>query len=166
MSATSILAALLVLAPGSIGPDLASNRSIEPRQSPQDAARAVEWGRAPDGEKGFGTGRTMRDIERLLSGVVNFTGLHRTHLPALLDASPLSSTLNRVIDFEAIADNVADGELISAAVVATSALTGRSVVFHCGGTPDEIRDDKRGIDYVATPRFTEQHVRASAAIAR
>jgi NTE family protein len=47
--------------------------------------------------------------------------------------------------------------------VATSALTGRSVVFHHGGTPDEVRDDKRGIDYVATP-LREPHVRASAAI--
>ena len=34
--------------------------------------------------------------------------------------------------------------------MATSAQTGRSVVFHQGGTPDERRDDKRGIDYVPT----------------
>jgi NTE family protein len=58
---------------------------------------------------------------------------------------------------------VGSGRLISAAVVATSALTGRSVVFHQGGTPDELRDHKRGIDYVPTI-LNEQHVRASSAI--
>jgi NTE family protein len=62
-----------------------------------------------------------------------------------------------------VARHLDDGRLISAAVVATSALTGRSVVFHPGGTPDEVRDDKRGIDYVPTV-LDEQHVRASSAI--
>ena len=65
--------------------------------------------------------------------------------------------------WEEIARHLDDGRLISAAVVATSALTGRSVVFHQGGTPDEVRDDKRGIDSVPTV-LNEQHVRASAAI--
>lgn len=32
----------------------------------QDATSTVAWGKAPDGEKGFGPDRTMRDIERLL----------------------------------------------------------------------------------------------------
>jgi NTE family protein len=106
---------------------------------------------------------SLRDLERLISGTINFTGLFRTHIPALLDASPLPATLERVIDFGAIAENVARGELISAAVVATSAHSGRSVVFHAGGTPDEIRDDKRAIDYVPA-ELHEQHVRASSAI--
>ena len=106
---------------------------------------------------------SVRDLERLVSGAINFTGLFRTHIPALLDASPLPATLERVIDFEAIVNNVASGDLLAAAVVATSAHTGRSVVFHSGGTPDEVRDDKRGIDYVPAT-LTEEHVRASSAI--
>lgn len=56
MSATSIVAASGLLVLGAI----ASGASR------QDAPRAVEWGRAPDDEKGFGPDRTMRDIERLL----------------------------------------------------------------------------------------------------
>ena len=38
--------------------------AVSPAQ--QDAPRSVEWGVAPDGEKGFGPERTMRDLERLL----------------------------------------------------------------------------------------------------
>jgi NTE family protein len=66
-------------------------------------------------------------------------------------------------DFGAIGRNVRDGLIDSAAVVATSALTSRSVVFHTGGTPVAQRDDRRGIDYAAVG-LTAQHVRASAAI--
>ena len=106
---------------------------------------------------------SWRDFERLLRGAVNFTGLLSTHVPALLDATPLRATLERAIPFDRIEHNVAAGTIHAAAVVATSALTGRSVVFHCGGTPDEQRDDKRAIDYVETT-IAEQHVRASAAI--
>jgi NTE family protein len=49
-----------------------------------------------------------------------------------------------------------------ASVVATSALTGRSVVFHRGLESPPV-DDRRAIDYVAAP-LQEDHVRASAAI--
>jgi NTE family protein len=44
-----------------------------------------------------------------------------------------------------------------------SARTGRSIVFHTGGTPDTVHDDKRAIDYIAAP-LSEAHVRASSAI--
>jgi hypothetical protein len=54
--ATSILVASVLLVVGARG----STGTL------QDAPRAVEWGLAPDGEKGFGPDRTMRDIERLL----------------------------------------------------------------------------------------------------
>jgi NTE family protein len=106
---------------------------------------------------------SLRDLDRILRGVVNFTGLLTLHVPALLDATPLKPTLERLIPFARIEKHVDDGALLAVAVVATSALTGRSVVFHYGGTPDEVRDQKRGIDYVAST-LTEQHVRASAAI--
>jgi NTE family protein len=91
-------------------------------------------------------------------------GLRGIRVPGLLDPSPLSHTLARVIgDFGAIGRNVRDGVIDSAAVVATSALTSRSVVFHSGGKPRAARDDRRGIDYAAVS-LTAQHVRASAAI--
>ncbi len=106
---------------------------------------------------------SKRDIDRIVRGTLNFTGLLSLHVPALLDASPLAGTLERVIAFDRIAEHVASGRLRSAAVVATSAHSGRSVVFHCGGTPDDVRDDKRRIDYVPTI-LNEQHVRASSAI--
>ena len=38
---------------------------------------------------------SLRDFERLLRGAVNFTGLLSTHVPALLDATPLRATLER-----------------------------------------------------------------------
>jgi NTE family protein len=106
---------------------------------------------------------SLRDLERLSRGIVNFTGLLSLHVPAFLDASPLAATLESAIPFSRIAEHVEAGRLEALAVVATSARTGRSVVFHCGGTPDAIRDDKRGIDYVPAT-ITEEHVRASAAI--
>src|SRR3954466_9555700 len=106
---------------------------------------------------------SLRDLERIARGTLNFTGLISLHVPALLDAEPLANTLSKAIPFERISEHVENGDMLAVAVVATSASTGRSVVFHCGGTPDQVRDDKRGIDYFATT-LTERHVRASAAI--
>jgi NTE family protein len=106
---------------------------------------------------------SLRDLERLARVLANFTGLVSLDVPALLDATPLEATLREAIPFARIQEHVDSGALVAAAVVATSARTGRSVVFHSGGTPDEVRDDKRAIDYVPTT-LTERHVRASAAI--
>jgi NTE family protein len=106
---------------------------------------------------------SLRDLDRIARAALTFTGLLSLDIPALLDATPLKQTVQRLIPFERIQEHVAEGRLIAAAVVATSALTGRSVVFHQGGTPDEVRDDKRGIVYVPTT-LNEQHVRASSAI--
>jgi NTE family protein len=106
---------------------------------------------------------SIRDLDRIARAAVTFTGLLSLDIPALLDATPLQHTLEKLIPFKEIGRHVDSGRLLAAAVVATSALTGRSVVFHQGGTPEAVRDHKRGIDYVPT-RLNEQHVRASAAI--
>ncbi|MDQ3675476.1 MAG: patatin-like phospholipase family protein, partial [Actinomycetota bacterium] len=85
-------------------------------------------------------------------------------VPSLLDTAPLRKTLDRIIEFERIADNVADeaSPLRSVGVVATSYETGRSIVFHQGGeTPPVNRE--RAIDYVAA-ELTHVHVLASGAI--
>src|SRR5213078_4908205 len=53
-------------------------------------------------------------------------------------------------------------EVESVAVATTSALTGRTVVFHAGGREPE-HDSVRQIDYVAT-KLDGTHIRASGAI--
>ena len=80
---------------------------------------------------------------------------------SLLDPEPLKGSVKRFISFERLAANAAAG-LVQAAVVATSAATSRSVVFHTQ-RPSPPRDDKRGIDYVQT-ELSPEHIRASAAI--
>jgi NTE family protein len=89
-------------------------------------------------------------------------GLPGLRLESLLDPEPLRVTLREQIDFDQLEANVKGGRLDAAGVVATSALTGRSVVFH-RGLPSPAADHRRGIDYVAT-QLTEEHVLASAAI--
>ena len=81
---------------------------------------------------------------------------------SVLDPAPLKATLGRLIEFARIRDNVEAGHLDVAAVVATSGVSSRSVVFHDGG-PNPVSDVQRGIDYVET-RLGEDHIRASAAI--
>ncbi len=105
---------------------------------------------------------TLRSMGQAVRYLGQLAGLVRTPPWALTDPSPLEPTLQRMIPFAQLPGNVERGILDAAAVVATSALTSRSVVFHHGGvSPD--RDDKRGIDYVAA-RLEAEHVRASAAI--
>jgi len=83
-------------------------------------------------------------------------------LAALLDTTPLTETVPRVIDFAQLHRNVEAGRVHAAAVVATSAATSESVVFVEGGTlPPE--DIGAGLDYVATG-LSAEHVRASTAI--
>jgi NTE family protein len=106
---------------------------------------------------------SLRDLDRIARAALTFTGLVSLDIPSLLDSAPLEGTLERAIAFERIVEHVDAGRLKAAAVIATSALNGRSVVFHYGGTPDEVRDDKRGIVYVPSV-LTSEHVRASAAI--
>ncbi len=101
-------------------------------------------------------------LSRLADYAGEVLGVPGARLESLLDPDPLRSTLRERIDFAQLKANVRSGALDAAGVVATSALTGRSVVFHSGqkSPPQDVR---RGIDYVATP-LAEDHVLASAAI--
>lgn len=101
-------------------------------------------------------------LRRLARYAGQFLGVPGARLEGLLDPAPLRDTVREVVPFAHIERNVADGDLHAAAVVATSAATSRSVVFHRGGKPPA-HDAKRGIDYV-DGRLSEEHVRASAAI--
>ncbi len=89
-------------------------------------------------------------------------GVPGLQIESLLDPAPLRRTLRQRIDFDQLAGNIESGRLDCAAVVASSALTGRSVVFHAGLRSPRA-DHRRGIDYVATA-LAEEHVLASAAI--
>jgi NTE family protein len=104
-----------------------------------------------------------RELSYLARYALGAFGLKRSRVPGLLDPTPLTESLARLIPFERIGQNIDRGALTAAAVVATSALTSRSVVFHQGGTPRTVHDHNRGIDY-APVTLTAQHVRASAAI--
>ncbi len=101
-------------------------------------------------------------LRRVAAYVGEFLGVPGSRLESLLDPKPLRSTLRERVDFKQLAENVEAGLVASAGVVATSALTSRSVVFHCGG-PSPPPDRRRGIDYVSTA-LTEDQVLASAAI--
>lgn len=105
-----------------------------------------------------------RALGRLARFIATVVGLPVIAVRSLLDTTPMRATLNRLICFERIADNVADeaSALKAAAVVATSYETGRSVVFHCGGETPPANVD-RGIDFVATA-LSDVHLHASAAI--
>jgi NTE family protein len=109
---------------------------------------------APVGE--FGN----EPIRRRLLG--QMLGVRRPRVHALFDPTPLETTLERLVRFDQVARNVADGAIESVAVTTTSALTGRTVVFHAGADSPE-RDTVRQIDYVAAP-LDGAHVRASGAI--
>jgi NTE family protein len=130
------------------------------------AVKVVEGGLAL--WRGIGYEQVLRPLLSLgeaarLGGYVGeVLGIRGSRATSVLDPAPLSSTLNRLIAFEQIHENVKRGMLDAAAVVATSGVTSVSVVFHEGG-PNPAADARRGIEYVRT-ELTEEHVRASAAI--
>jgi NTE family protein len=102
------------------------------------------------------------ELVRALGSVGEFLRLPGAHLWSLLDPAPLARTLKARIPLGRIHANVAGGALRAAAVVATSAHSGGSVVFHDGG--GRIAEDRgRAIEYVPA-RLGLEHVRASAAI--
>jgi NTE family protein len=76
---------------------------------------------------------SVSELARALGSFGELLGLPGARLWSLLDPSPLARTLRARVPFERIRANVASGELSAAAVVATSARSGDSVVFHDGG---------------------------------
>lgn len=131
-----------------------------PADDAMRAARAiwerVQWARVARGPlSGASLLRAWQSVRQIL-------GVRGAHMDSLLDSGPLHATLRGWVDFGRVQANVQEGNLDVAGVVTTSVLTGRSVVFHCGGTSPP-SDDRRGIDYVATP-LREDHVLASSAI--
>jgi NTE family protein len=117
---------------------------------------SVSWGEVA---RGLFSGASLRRVGEYAGEVL---GVPRARLESLLDPEPLRTTLRQWVDFPQVGRNLESGVLDVAGVVATSALTGRSVVFHWG-LQSPPADPRRGIDYVATP-LTEAHVLASSAI--
>src|SRR5262249_55654170 len=105
---------------------------------------------------------SVSELARVLGSFGELLGLRGARLWSLLDPSPLARTLRARIPFEQIAANVASGELAAAAVVATSARSGDSVVFHDGG--GRPAGDRLRAITSAPARLGPAHVRASAAI--
>jgi NTE family protein len=105
---------------------------------------------------------SVSELAKALGSFGQLLGLRGARLWSLLDPSPLARTLRARVPFERIRANVASGELAAAAVVATSARSGDSVVFHDGGGR-LAADRQRAITYVRA-RLGPEHVRASAAI--
>lgn len=132
----------------------------------EPVARAVQEGTRLWSEIGFDDVLepllSPSELARALGALGEFAGLPGAHLWSLLDPAPLARTLRSRIRIARVRTNIANGSLEAAAVVATSAHSGASVVFHDGG--GTVKDDpERAIDYAAT-RLALEHVRASAAI--
>jgi NTE family protein len=110
----------------------------------------------------FGPLLSLRELRRALGFGLEFLGVAGGSVPSVLDNAPLAETIKARISFDGLAENVQAGVIDTAAVIATSYDTGRSVVFHDGGIGPP-RDDLRAIDYAPT-RLAAAHVRASSAI--
>jgi len=100
-------------------------------------------------------------LRRIAAYARQLLGLSGRRIDALLDPEPLPRTLARLVSFEQIRENVASRR-VTVAVAATSAYSGRTVIFHAGGSSPDA-DPVRQIDYVAAELHAD-HVRASGAI--
>ena len=100
---------------------------------------------------------------RFLRYVGEFLPVNSLHAPSILHPEPLAQTLDKLVDFDQLGDNIREQQL-AVGVVATPAHSNRSVVFHQGGIPRHRDDPLRGIEYVATPKLGAEHILASSAI--
>jgi len=138
---------------------LAANAQLPTRELISDAL--ATWGSMRWGEvaRRLISASSLSRAGAYAGEVLGLSGLQIT---SLLDPEPLRVTVRERVDFDQIEVNVQSGRVDAAGVVATSALTGRSVVFH-SGLPSPEPDNRRGIDYIEA-RLAEEHVLASAAI--
>ncbi|MGZ4250415.1 MAG: patatin-like phospholipase family protein [Solirubrobacteraceae bacterium] len=108
---------------------------------------------------------SLQELGRGLGFGLELLGLPVRGPMSVLDNAPLAVTIKDLISFDRLAKNVQNGVIDTAALVATSYDTGRSVVFYdTAATREPPQDDPvRGIDYAPT-RLKAAHVRASSAI--
>lgn len=138
---------------------LAANAHLATRELIGEALASWEAMRWGDVARRLVSTASLRRAGAYAGEVLGLSGLR---IWSLLDPAPLRVTLRERVDFDQIEANVHRGLIAAAGVVATSASSGRSVVFHSGlASPPP--DDRRGLDYVAA-RLGEEHVLASAAI--
>jgi NTE family protein len=104
---------------------------------------------------------SLRSFAPLIRYGVEVVGGH-ARIDSLLDSRPLARTVADRLDTAQLQKNVHTGRLHCAAVVATAARSGDSVVFHSGGGHVK-HDGFRGIAY-APASLAHEHVLASAAI--
>jgi len=100
---------------------------------------------------------------RFLRYIGEFLPVNSLHAPSILHPEPLTYTLDELVDFDQLGNNIRELRL-AVGVVATPAHSNRSVVFHQGGTPRHRDDPLRGIEYIATPELGAEHILASSAI--
>jgi NTE family protein len=104
-----------------------------------------------------------RQIARFANDLGDFLGVPWTRFWSVFDPAPLARTVHDLGLIPRIRQNVEQQKLKVAAVVATAAYSGQSIVFHDGGADQMDPDLWRGVEYVKT-NLSEEHVRASAAI--
>src|ERR1039458_6637570 len=106
---------------------------------------------------------SLGGLARFARYVGGFLPVRSLHAPSVLHPEPLEQTLDKLVDFERLSENIRE-QRVALGVVATPAHSNRSVVFHQGGIPRHQDDPLRGIEYVATPELGPEHILASSAI--
>jgi NTE family protein len=71
---------------------------------------------------------------RFMRYVSEFLPVSSLHAPSILHPQPLAQTLERLVDFDQLANNVRE-QHVTLGVVATQAHSNMSIVFHQGGIP-------------------------------
>jgi NTE family protein len=101
-------------------------------------------------------------MARFVRYIGEFLPVSSLHTASILDPEPLEQTLEKLVDFERLSENIRE-QRMALGVVSTPAHSNRSVVFHQGGIARHHDDSLRGIEYVATELGAE-HMLASSAI--
>ncbi|MGX6449402.1 patatin-like phospholipase family protein [Patulibacter sp. S7RM1-6] len=102
-----------------------------------------------------------RTLLRFAGDVLEVPGVR---LAGLLDPTPLRRTLDRIVDWEGLERNGADGTYDAVCLVATSLSRSGPVAFVQGRAPMPTARPGGDLRYVRVDALEAQHVRASAAI--